>query len=154
MTSIRHIMVPVDFSDGSDRAIEYAVTLASKLDAIVHLLHVWQPPPYVVPEMVVTVPGGAAQTFDEYMRERTEGELERFAAPHREGSDVEFVMDVATGTPKEVILRYLRAHPMDLVVMGTHGRTGVMHALLGSVAEYVVRNQPCPVLTVRYPEKD
>jgi len=151
MANIRRIMVPIDFSDGADAAVREAMALASALGAEVHLLHVWQPPPYVVPEMVVTVPGGLSQTFDEFMRERTRRELEAFVKPHRTAK-CNLVCHVETGTPKDVIVRFLEANPMDLVVMSTHGRTGLMHALMGSVAEHVVRNGLCPVMTVRFKE--
>lgn len=154
MVSIERILVPVDFSDGSDVAVKEALAFAAAVGAEVHVLHVWQPPPYVVPEMVVTVPGGSSQTFDEFMRQRTRQELEDFLQPHRAMVNVPVVIHVETGTAKEVIVRFLESHEMDLVVMGTHGRTGLMHALMGSVAEHIVRNQGCPVMTVRYPELD
>ena len=151
MVNIQRICVPVDFEEGSDVAVQHAISLASALGAEVHLLHVWQPPPYVVPEMVVTVPGGGTQSFDEFMSQRTRRELEAFVKPHLLEEEVPVVLHVDTGTPKDVIVRYLQEHSTDLVVMATHGRTGLMHALMGSIAEYVVRHQVCPVMTVRAP---
>lgn len=150
MVNIERILVPVDFSDGSDAAVQEALAFATPFGAEVHTLHVWQPPPYIVPEMVVSAPGGDTQTFDEFMRHRTQTELEAFVKPHCHEAAVKVVPHVETGTPKEVIVRFLEANPMDLVVMGTHGRSGLMHALMGSVAEHIVRFGICPVMTVRF----
>jgi universal stress protein A len=154
MTTIRRILVPVDFSSGADLAIETALALAGKLGAEVHVLHVWQPPPYMVPEMMVTVPGGAALPFDEFMRTRTKKDLDAFVRPHVAGGAVRPTAHVECGIPKDAIVRFAERNAVDLVVMGTHGHTGLMHVLMGSVAEHVVRHQPCPVLTVRYPAKE
>lgn len=155
MLSIQRILVPVDFSRGALLALETALTLAEPFGAQVHVLNVWQPPPYIVPEMMVSVPGsGEAQTFDVYMHRRTLREVEDFIAPVRSKTSVSIVTDVLSGTPREVILRYAAKNPIDMIIMGTHGRGGLMHLLLGSVAEHIVRSQPCPVMTVRYSEED
>ena len=154
MSAIRRILVPLDFSSGSDVAIETALALAAQLGGEVHALHVWQPPPYMVPEMMVTVPGGTTLPFDEFMRSRTKKDLDAFVRPHQNHGQVPIHSHVECGIPKEAIPRFAELHKVDLVVMGTHGHTGLMHVLMGSVAEHVVRHQPCPVLTVRYPRKE
>lgn len=154
MAAIRRILVPIDFSSGADAAIETAMALAAALGAEVHALHVWQPPPYVVPEMMVTVPGGASLPFDEFMRTRTKKDLDAFVRPHTGAREVPIHTHVECGIPKEAIPRFAERNEVDLVVMGTHGHTGLMHVLMGSVAEHVVRHQPCPVLTVKYPRTE
>lgn len=154
MATIRRILVPIDFSSGADAAIETALALAHKLGAEVHALHVWQPPPYMVPEMMVTVPGGASLPFDDFMRARTKKDLDAFVRPHLGQQGLQVHTHVECGIPKEAIPRFADRNKVDMVVMGTHGHTGLMHVLMGSVAEHVIRNQPCPVLTVRYPREE
>ena len=154
MALIRRILVPIDFSSGADAAIETALALAASVGAEVHALHVWQPPPYMVPEMMVTVPGGTSLPFDEFMRTRTQKDLDAFVRPHLGTYEVAVQTHVECGIPKEAIPRFAERNAVDLVVMGTHGHTGFMHVLMGSVAEHVVRHQPCPVLTVRYPRRE
>jgi nucleotide-binding universal stress UspA family protein len=151
MINIQRILVPVDFSHGSEQALDLAMDWAEMWGARVHVLHVWQPPPYLVPEMIVTDPGGDSMQFDDFMKARTGRDLDRFVGPHRRDG-VSIVCDVEAGTPQDVILEYLQAHAFDLVVMGTHGHRGLMHLLMGSVAEGVVRAAPCPVMTIRDPE--
>jgi len=149
MVVIKSILVPVDFSQGSERALQRALQLAAGLGAQVRVINVWQPPPYIVPEMVVAAPGNHESVpFDEYMRARTLKELQGFVDPHQL-DQVTMRLAVLTGTPRDVIAKYAEEHAVDLIVMGTHGRTGLRHLLLGSVAEHLIRSQACPVMTVR-----
>lgn len=135
--AIRRILVPTDFSPCSAAALRYALELAEQVDAEVDLLHVL--PPDEDPPSVDSPPSGATPptSFD--------------AALHELGP--EKVLRVRTllerGDPADVIMRVAREVGHDLVVMGTHGRSGVAYLLLGSVAERVVRRAPCPVLTLR-----
>ncbi len=149
MVVIKSILVPVDFSRGSELAVQRALGLAAGLGAEVRVMNVWQPPPYIVPEMVVAAPGSHESVpFDEYMRGRTLKELTAFVDPHKL-EHVPVRLAVLAGTPREVIAKYAEEHAIDLIVMGTHGRTGLKHLLLGSVAEHLIRSQACPVMTVR-----
>lgn len=145
--TLDRILVPVDFSPPSDRAIRYATTLANKFGARVTLLHViedpfvtgaWQAEAFIanVPELLTELILGARTHL---------GELKKDLAARG------FVVDTAviTGPPARAIVDHAAAGHVDLIVMGTHGRTGLSHALLGSVAERVVQRAPCPVLTVR-----
>jgi nucleotide-binding universal stress UspA family protein len=145
--TLDRILVPVDFSKASDRAIRYATTLANKFGARVSLLHVvedpfvtgaWQAEAFIanIPELLTELILGARTHL---------GELKKDLAAHG------FIVDTAviTGPPAGAIVDHAAAGHFDLIVMGTHGRTGLSHALLGSVAERVVQRAPCPVLTVR-----
>ncbi|MFB6151074.1 MAG: universal stress protein [Haloarculaceae archaeon] len=136
------ILVPTDGSDGSMVALDEAVDLAAAFDATVHSL-------YVV-DTTVTQPNtgyiDVAESFERIGRETTEAAVER-----AEEGGVEAVAAVRTGTPHRAILSYADETDADLVVMGTHGRTGLERYLLGSVTEKVVRTADVPVLTVRGP---
>jgi nucleotide-binding universal stress UspA family protein len=136
------ILVPTDGSEGSRAAVEHAVDLATTFDAVLHAL-------YVV-DAGVGVDGGVLGTLDafEAAGEDAVEEVARRAA----AAGVETVTDVVQGTPHRAILDHVDEHAVDLVVMGTHGRTGLDRYLLGSVAEKVVRLSDGPVLTVRIPE--
>ncbi|HUK56344.1 MAG TPA: universal stress protein [Nitrospiria bacterium] len=140
--SIKKILVPTDFSEGSDRAIRYAAMMARVLKAQVRLIHVIQPYAY-----------GMTETFnvvDHYSALKTIAEplLEEVCkALQKTGLTVE--AELANGVTHREILQAARRTGADLIIMGTHGRSGVDHLLLGSVAEKVVRLASCPVLTVR-----
>jgi nucleotide-binding universal stress UspA family protein len=121
---VREILVAIDFSAASERALAAARDYARTFGARLHLLHVVPPTTDPRPS-----PG-----------------LEALAASIRDGLTVETA--VTAGLPAAQIVRYAERRGVDLVVVGTHGRTGVTRALLGSVAEAVVRSAPCPVLTV------
>jgi len=146
MTEIARIVVPVDFSRHADRAIEYALTLAKPLGACVELLHVVEDPfasggwgsEVYVPDIE-----GLRQKALEDATARLEAC--RSAIP---AGEVPIVATVRMGHVAQTIVDYAKAVQADLIVMGTHGRTGLAHFIIGSVAERVVRLAPCPVLTV------
>ena len=146
MISLKKILLPTDFSEYSDSAREYACSFAEKFGAELHLLHVLQDLVAMAPE-----PGMAFPPPGDYMKELQTSAEEALAK--RPGdvlpADAVVVRDVRHGTPFLEIIRYAKEHDIDLIVMGTHGRSGLAHVLLGSVAEKVVRKAPCPVLTVR-----
>jgi nucleotide-binding universal stress UspA family protein len=142
MTRIARILVPVDFTDYSNRAVDYAGMLAAEFGARVRVLHVIEKFTYSVTDTIQVVDHysalqAIAQPLIEGLRKRLD---ERGVAAEAE---------IRTGTPYAEILDEAKRFKPDLIVMGTHGRTGLAHALLGSVAERVVRLATCPVLTVR-----
>jgi nucleotide-binding universal stress UspA family protein len=143
--SISRILVPVDFSAHSDRALRYAARLAGQVGAAVELLHVVEDFTYgAFSEVYVpNVPAMTEEAINSAVDRLTPLKAEVF--PH--GADVETVVYV--GRPAATIVEHARAGKFDLIVMGTHGRTGLPHLFMGSVAEHVVRTAPCPVLTVR-----
>ncbi|NLY00177.1 MAG: universal stress protein [Rhodopirellula sp.] len=143
MIRLARILLPSDFSELSSEATKYACGLAEQFAAELHVLHVQES--LIVPEY------GLAIDWTELMQEAkksADAKIRSILGPEwSEGRAV--VTAVVEGTPFVEIIRYAREHAIDLIVMGTHGRSGVAHMLMGSVAEKVVRKSPCPVLTVR-----
>jgi nucleotide-binding universal stress UspA family protein len=143
---IRSILAPADFSAHSERAVAYACGLAERLDAELHLLHVLSeilpagPDPLLMPVM--------PPEYYEENEERASETLGRLLQPGW-GSPQSIVTSVRWGSPVEGIVAYAAELRVDLLVIATHGRTGLSHVLLGSVAERIVREAPCPVLTIR-----
>ena len=148
---ISRILVPTDFSDQSRAAFEYALFLAERMNAPVDLLHVWEAPRYVSPDLMLAVPGWSAVTVEQFSRAQAGKELEAFLAKvDRHGVAVKPVLEV--GDPSVAICRAAKAMGADLVVMGTHGRAGLARLFLGSVAEKVVTHSEVPVLTIKLPD--
>jgi nucleotide-binding universal stress UspA family protein len=151
MIDLRRILVPTDFSKSSQNALIYAVAFAQKFRAEVRLLHVVQDLALFIPEAMLVVPPVAPPV--EQFREAARTALQR-AVSELGVADVVIHPEVAEGVPYDAIIRFAKEHDIDLIVMGTHGHTGLAHMLLGSVSEKVVRRAPCPVLTVRHPEHE
>lgn len=147
MADIKHILCPVDFSDTSEHSLRYAIDLASKLGATIELVHVYQLPSYALPDGAVLVQPEIVSSLTTEL-ERQMAELVRRYCGH----GVELRGRITEGMAFAEIDRVAQEDNADLVVMGTHGRTGMKHLLLGSVAERVVRISKVPVLTVRKPD--
>jgi universal stress protein A len=140
MFPINNILFPTDFSDRALNAFHMASALARDHRAALTMLHVREIPALPFAEF------GAVPPPDLPTREALLERLEKYEAPD-EGTSVEFV--IADGEPGEEIVRVAKEHNCDLIVMGTHGRTGLGRLLMGSVAERVMRRAPCPVLTLK-----
>lgn len=145
MITLRRILVPTDFSEYSGEAIGYACALADKFEAELHLLHVLESQISSTP---IFAGGLALNPIVNESREAAEKALVQ-TAPERAA-----VRATAEGPPFLEILRYAKDNNIDLIVMGTHGRAGLAHVMLGSVAERVVRKSTCPVMTVRHPKHE
>lgn len=145
MISIKRILFPTDFSEFAKPAQDYASALAEQYHAELHVLYVLQDIALVMPEpgMMMSMP---ALNLDE-VQESAERALASIIDPQWPQEKV--VRATRRGAPYVEIVRYAADKQIDLIVMGTHGRSGLPHVLLGSVAEKVVRKAPCPVLTVR-----
>jgi nucleotide-binding universal stress UspA family protein len=141
----RHILVPTDFSDHSNYALQVAIDLARQHGATLTLLHVAET---LGPEYL-TYGEAVSQLQPDSYRQRLMDELRRTLLPPAAGVPVEYLL--AEGEPAVEIGRAARDHSCDLIVLGSHGRTGVRRLLMGSVAEHVVRYAACPVLTVKKP---
>ncbi|MFO0615409.1 MAG: universal stress protein [Polyangiaceae bacterium] len=142
MTKFAHILVPIDFGEASDLALETALALASKFDATVTLLHAsWVPTEHYalsgegIHWPVAAVSDAARKSFDAALAEA------KLRYPRVDGVFV-------TAEPRHAILDVATGRKCDLIVMGTHGRRGLTRVLMGSVAERVVRTSPIPVLTL------
>lgn len=150
---IARILVSTDFSDCSAAAFSYACDLAKKLGARVTLLHVWDVP-FLWPSVgdtLVTVPAEEPMTVAQLVKKRAAEELSRFIAEHaRSGVDITARLEM--GDPARTLCEIASKDGYDMIVMGTHGRTGLSRMLAGSVSESVVRHAPVPVLTVRTPD--
>jgi nucleotide-binding universal stress UspA family protein len=144
---ITRILVPTDFSETADAALGYAKTLAAQLGASLHVVHVFADPystAVYAPEVYAPLPpevrAAAMRDIQEWLEERFDAEeRRRFRG----------TAEIVTGLAAKQIAKYAVDNQIDLIVMGTHGRRGVAHLLLGSVAEHVVRIARCPVLTIR-----
>jgi universal stress protein A len=141
------ILVPTDFSEPSDAALDYARVVAGRFGASLHLLHVVEVPGVMMgPDAYIAdVPGVEARCFED-----ARARLQDVLTPH-DRTRYKATTDVVAGTSARSILDYAREQGIDLIVMGTHGRGGFSHLLMGSVAEKVVRQAACPVMTVRQP---
>jgi nucleotide-binding universal stress UspA family protein len=143
--TLERILVPVDFSDCSLNALEYAAVVAQQAKASLMLLHVLEPVSYGLDFTL-----GHSRTREQ-VRETWTKRLEELAASLRV-RQVPVESQLRGGLPSDSILDSARTLPCDLIVMGTHGRRGISHAFSGSVAEAVLRKALCPVLTVRNPK--
>jgi nucleotide-binding universal stress UspA family protein len=144
----KRILCPIDFSDASRTALETAAELAKRHGARLTLFHAYPVPGYTFPDGSFV----ASSKMLEELADAARLHLEEWKAiaTGLGLSGVEAV--TAVGEPSHEIVAFAKEQATDLVVVGTHGRTGLTHALLGSVAERVVRKAPCPVLTVRPPK--
>lgn len=138
---IEVILVPIDFSATSEKALRYAVMMARSFRARIVLLHVVTPLPY--PVDMAWVPGGVQLALGPARKKLALLEKECIPEANRKPPVVR------SGVPHEVIADYARRAKVDLVVMGTHGHSDLAHIFMGSTAERVVRHARCPVLVVR-----
>jgi universal stress protein A len=146
LIEIKSILAPTDFSTHSERAVKYACRLAERLGSTLHLLHVLSeilpagPDPLLLPVM-------PPQYYEEN-EARARETLDRLFSPDW-GKPASVLTAVRWGSPVESIVSYALDHHIDLIIVATHGRTGLSHVVLGSVAERIIREAPCPVLTIR-----
>ena len=143
MKTIEKILVPTDFSELSAAATEYAKMFAAKFDAKVYLVHVVDTVPLIGPDG-----GPSYMTVAHEVDKDATQELKHFAAKHL-GSVKKLELIICEGDPRLEVLKLLEKENIDLIVMATHGRTGLAHVILGSVAERVVQNSPVPVVVVK-----
>jgi nucleotide-binding universal stress UspA family protein len=151
MIDLHRILVPTDFSKHAQNALTYAAAFADKFGADLYLLHVVQDLAMFLPEPVTGAPALVPPLNQLTGVVRTA--LDRLIAENHL-AERSVHAEVCEGTPFYEIIRFAREKDIDLIVMATHGRSGLAHVLLGSVAEKVVRKAPCPVLTVRHPEHE
>ena len=147
MIKLDRILVPTDFSDFSRPAMQYGCAIAARFGAELHLLH-------IVPDPAMLVPEAAAfsvetmQAQSESLVKEAEAMLQKLPSDGWE-NEKPIVREVRVGPAFMEIAEHARAESIEPIVIGTHGRSGLMHILMGSVAERIVRKAPCPVLTVK-----
>ncbi len=146
MIEIRKILAPTDFSAHAAKALRYACSLAERLNAELHLLHVLSDIIPASPEPLLT-PVITPEFYRESQAQSLSA-LEKVIEPSW-GKPALVKSSVRWGDVVEEVTNEAREQAVDLVVIATHGRTGLSHVLLGSVAERIVREAPCPVLTIR-----
>lgn len=145
---VKKILVPIDFSDYSKKALQYAFNLAQQFSAQILLIYVIEPVIYPADFSMGQV---ALPSVDIEMNTRAKEELENLATREISGLDVKTI--IKTGKPFVEIVETAAEEDIDLIIIASHGHTGVEHLLFGSTAEKVVRKAPCPVLTLREPVK-
>lgn len=146
MIKISRILVPTDFSELGQLAVQYATAIAEQFQAELHLLHAIDDFFILAPEANLMLPDR-----NQYLRDlKAAAETELSKLPTTGGVPAARVMrHTVVGHPLEQIVRFAKEQEIDLIVIGSHGRRGISHFLLGSVAERAVRFAVCPVLTVR-----
>lgn len=149
---LKHVLVATDFGDAAGAALRYGTELARSFDATLHVLH-------VVDDLGAhaTTPGTAQLNLGQLqtaLEEEAQEALDRLVGGDDQSGVAMRAHLLTSPRPAKAILDFARDQVIDLIVVGTQGRTGVAHMLLGSVAEKVVRSAPCPVLTVRHPEHE
>ncbi|MGD0230502.1 MAG: universal stress protein [Syntrophorhabdales bacterium] len=142
------ILVPIDFSEYTDEILRYAVEIVKRFGSSLHLIHVVPGLDYFTPyESFMAAENIAA--VQKGIEEEVKTQLEEVAGRI---AGITVTETVRTGTAYAEIVDYAKSVGMDLIIMGTHGRGGLEHIVIGSVAEKVVRRSPCPVLTIRPPK--
>ena len=147
MKPFEKILTAIDFSESSDFAFEYALTLARQFQAELTVMHVINEP---VDLRGFYVPHISFEQLEKEIEEGAEKMMEKFCQAKMEDF-TGFTTVVVAGIPYEEILRKAEETGASLIVLGTHGRTGIDHLIFGSTAERVVRSAACPVLTIRLP---
>jgi nucleotide-binding universal stress UspA family protein len=150
MKPFERILTAIDFSENSDFAFEYALTLARQFNSELTILHVINEP---VDLRGFYVPHISFEQLEKEIEEGAEKMMEKFCQT-RMGDFNTYKTAIVTGIPYEEITKKAEDVAASLIVLGTHGRTGLDHIIFGSTAERVVRSSSCPVLTIRMPVKN
>lgn len=140
----KKILCPVDFSEFTKDVIAYAADISKQYGAELHVLH-------VIPNLTYFTPYESFLTPENLVaiEKNIQDEVDRDFGKVLKNVDIDVKKAVRTGVAFVEIIDYAKAEGIDLIVMGTHGRSGIEHILIGNVAEKVVRKSPCPVMTIR-----
>jgi nucleotide-binding universal stress UspA family protein len=152
MVKPKRVLWPTDFSELSLHAGRYARGFCRQFDAQLHVIHVVPPP--LSPDVSLIVSAEVPVSVSEpELLEGAESALAQLIREHFE-DDQSIVTKILFGNPWPSICSYANDNEIDLVIVTTHGRTGLTHALIGSTAERIVQHAPCPVLTIKHPQKE
>jgi len=143
MIALKNILVATDFGEASDAALAYGRALAKAFGATLHVIH-------IADNLFLRPVVGDPRSLEEAALRRIHA---RLTDEDRRALRARVVVESSDG-PADAIVRYAAASDVDLIITGTHGRRGVVHALVGSVAEEIVRTAACPVLTVKHPQRE
>ncbi len=146
--AIKRILVPVDYSDCSRAALRFAVDLAQQYQASLDIVHAWDRPSYISDVLLTTTDAVSGKSLIRMIQDNAQRDLDEFLKAIELPQGMTASGRLISGDPASALLHELKQGRHDLVVTGTHGRTGLSHALLGSVAEKLARLSPVPVLTV------
>jgi nucleotide-binding universal stress UspA family protein len=145
MEQVQKILFPIDFSESSEQYIPWVVTLAKTFEATVYLIS-------VTPDMssfaTFYAPHASIKGFQKEIMEGAEKKMKEFIALHLKGLP-KVETRLPTGKADEKILEVAKQEKVDMIIMGSHGRTGLERTIFGSIAEKVIKNSPCPVLVIR-----
>lgn len=144
MNKYRRLLCPVDFSDVSKNAFQIAIDLAVLFKADLHVIHVFQMPASTIPEGIYDIPDDMEDKVKSHFSKKLDEFIKNHSTP-----EINIITGSYAGFPHVEIIKYVNEANADMIVMGTHGRTGLSHVLLGSVTERVIRTSDIPVLTVR-----
>ncbi|NTU94010.1 MAG: universal stress protein [Chlorobiaceae bacterium] len=147
MITIKSILCPLDFSNASKNAFRYACEFAKSMGSKIYLLHIVEPRPMAADMTLTYIP------VEEDLEKAAREDLEPLVADAKQ-QGVDIQADVMIGIPAEVILQQIVDFDVSLLIMGSHGKTGLSRLLMGSVAEGVVRKAGVPVLIVKAEEKE
>jgi nucleotide-binding universal stress UspA family protein len=150
LSTIKNILFPTDFSNYSKKALPYALSFAERYEATLHVLHVFEqrihPAFYIMDK-------SSPFDLDNGLQERALDALDEFVYSDLRGK-IDFKCQVLSGKPFVEIINYARQKEIDLIVIATHGLTGLEYMIIGSTTERVVRKSPCPVLSIKDPEHE
>lgn len=147
MFKIKNILLPTDLSSTSLSAADYAVELANQYNAKIHLLHVLEKtPPILAIRSLDLSQEKILKSFEDEGRKSLESAVKKIQKNRIEELNIEPVLK--KGIDYEEIIKYSKEYKIDVIVIATHGRTGILRTLLGSVAEKVIRYAKCPVLVI------
>lgn len=153
MPEIKKILVPCDFSKESRAAMDYACMVAEQTGASLDVLHVWDQPRYLDAQMVLQNSKERESLLD-FVKAQVESEMKKFLAHPKRNEKIVVHKRYQLGVPHEQVLELARKETFDLIIMGTHGRNAFATTLLGSVAAKVIREAPCPVITIKASQED
>lgn len=146
------ILVPVDLTEGSQALVDYALQFARPFNATVEIVHAWEPPQYVAPDLLVAAPGWNTQSLERVAVDAATRELDALVGRVK-GAPAPLAHRVLVGEAASAILQAAEEGQHDLIVMGTHGRRGLPRLLMGSVAQKIVARAHCPVVTLHLYEQ-
>jgi nucleotide-binding universal stress UspA family protein len=152
MVTLKNILVATDFSEPSEAAFLYGREFAVRLGATLHVLHV--APNILISNLPAENYLASAPDIRQEIEDDARRQLHHMLVDTDGSGPGAIPVVVAASSPAMAIVEYAKEHEIDMIVMGTHGRGALAHLVMGSVAERVVRLAPCPVLTVRHPERD